>query len=133
MSNADCFSQYVEIKDDYSEKIDALIVAQCDKNFEIANQKIAKADETIRNNKIDIKKYQQMSESLSKQYDKEIKIQKIKSLNKDLNTISDDEQSNVDSVNNEMEFKQIVQDFATLNREIEIRRDVEVEYGLIDI
>ena len=130
---ADCFSRYDEIKEDFSENVDPLIVAQCDKSVENANQKIAKADETIKSNKADIKKYQKMSETLQKQYEKELKIQEIKKLNNGLNEISDDEQDNLKIATKEMDFNQILQDFNTLNNEIEVRRDVEIQYGLIDI
>ena len=133
MSYANYYTNYADIKEDYSEKVDALIVAQCDKTVENVNKKITMADETIRSNKNDIKKYKAMSDKLQKQYDKELKIQKIKSLNNSLSEIANEEQSNLDIVTNEMEFNQIKQDFNTLNHEIEVRRDVEVQYGLIDI
>ncbi|MBR4326215.1 MAG: hypothetical protein IKP73_11885 [Bacteroidales bacterium] len=133
MSYANYYTNYADIKEDYSEKVDALIVAQCDKTVENVNKKIAMADETIRSNKNDIKKYKAMSDKLQKQYDKELKIQKIKSLNNSLSEIANEEQNNLDVVTNEMEFNQVVQEFNSLNREIEVRRDVEVQYGLIDI
>ncbi len=133
MSYANYYTNYTDIKEDYSEKVDALIVAQCDKTVENVNKKITMADETIRSNKNDIKKYKAMSDKLQKQYDKELKIQKIKSLNNSLSEIANEEQSNLDIVTNEMEFNQVMQEFNTLNREIEVRRDVEVQYGLIDI
>jgi hypothetical protein len=133
MSYDDCFNKYDDIKEDFSEGVEALHIAQCDKIVDDVKKKLVKADETIRNNKFDIKKYQKMSDDLLKQYKSELKTEELKALGNDLKKISNDEQSDLDVVDKEMDFKQVVEDYKKLNLEIETRREVEVQYGLIEI
>ena len=74
-----------------------------------------------------------MIQKLQKQYDDELALQKIKELNRDVNS----QMENISDIENKeiknSEFQSIISDIDLLDKEVNERRQYEIQFGQIEI
>lgn len=128
------YHRYQELHNNYSSKIDHYLVLQCDKMINKVASAITQKQKTIEQNNTDIQKYHQLESQLIQQYNRELKIQKMKKISNQLSMeISDSEDDLTTSINNGYSIQMVLDDFEQLNRAIQARREYEIQYGQIDI
>ena len=133
-STENLFWNYDEIRRVYSSAVNnPALVAACDKQIKKVSDFVQQKQDIINKNNEDIAKYNQLIQKLQKQYDDELALQKIKEFNKDLNSqmedISDIENKEIKN----LEFQNIISDIDILDKEINERRQLEIQFGEIEI
>ena len=133
-STENLFWNYENISQQYSSALNnPVLAAACDAYVKKVSAFVQQKQDIINKNNVDITKYNQLIQKLQKQYDDELALNKIKELNKDVNSqmedISDIENKEIKN----SEFKSIISDIDLLDREVNERRQYEIQFGQIEI
>ena len=128
------YANYKELYNNYSTKIDPILSAMCDKMIKKVSEAIAQKQSLISKNADDIQKYRQLQNQMQQEYDRELKIQKMKKISGELSQeISTSEDDVTTSEFNKLSVENALNDFTQLNLAIEERRQLEIQYDLIEI
>ena len=126
--------RYKELQNNYSSKIDPILVLQCDKMINKVTSAITQKQTAIVKNNNDIQQYHQLESQLIQQYNRELKIQKMKKISSQLSMeISESEDDLTTSIHNGYSIEKALDEFEQLNRAMQERRDYEIKFGQIDI
>ena len=127
------FWNYGSISQQYYYELNPVVAAACDASVKKISAFVQQKQDIINKNNADIAKYNQLIQKLQKQYDDELALQKIKELNKDVNSqmedISDIENKEIKN----SEFQSIISDIDLLDKEVNERRQYEIQFGQIEI
>ncbi len=128
------YANYKELYNNYSTKIDPILSAMCDKMIKKVSEAIAQKQSLISKNADDIQKYRQLQNQMQQEYDRELKIQKMKKISGELSQqISTSDDDVTTSEFNKLSVENALNDFTQLNLAIEERRQLEIQYDLIEI
>ena len=127
------YTCYNEIHNKYSSSVDSIISMQCDKIVQKISNAIDNKKKILDNNFQDKLKYESLQNALNKQYDIELKIQKMKAINNKVNELADSDSDITTTLNSSYILDKTRHEFDQLNLEIETRRELEVKYSTIDI
>jgi len=128
-----CIKQYKQIYDKYSNQVDSILLLQCDKIVSKISNKIEEKQQIIEKNSIDKQKYFTIEKKLQKQYDKELKIQKMNNINNQLNQLSEQNSDLETAFNDTALLEKTIEEFSSLNLEVESRRELEIKLSKIEI
>lgn len=128
-----CIKQYKQIYDKYSNQVDSILLLQCDKIVSKISNKIEEKQQIIEKNSIDKQKYFTIEKKLQKQYDKELKIQKMNNINNQLNQLSEQNSDLEIAFNDTALLEKTIEEFSSLNLEVESRRELEIKLSKIEI
>ena len=130
----DYFWNYSNIYQRYSSALNnPVLAAACDKSVKKIADFVQQKQDIINKNNADIEKYNQLIQRLQKQYDDELALQKIKELNRDVNSQMDDISDIAQKEEKNFEIQNIMSDIDQLDREINERRHLEIQFGQIEI
>lgn len=127
------YACYNEIQNKFSSSVDSIVSLQCDKIIRKISNTINNKKKILDNNFQDKIKYEALQNALNKQYDIELKIQKMKTINHKVNELADSDSDITTSLNSSSLLEKTRQEFIQLNLEIETRRELEVKYSTIEI
>jgi hypothetical protein len=134
MNMNDYFWNYNNIYQRYSSALNnPVLAAACDKSVRKIADFVQQKQDIINKNNADIEKYNQLIQRLQKQYDDELALQKIKELNRDVNSQMDDISDIAQKEEKNFEIQNIMSDIDQLDREINERRHLEIQFGQIEI
>ena len=132
-STNNLFWNYGNISQRFSSSLNPVLAAACDASVKKISAFVQQKQDIINKNNADIAKYNQLIQKLQKQYDDELALQKIKELNRDVNSqmedISDIENKEIKN----SEFQNIISDIDLLDKEVNERRQYEIQFGQIEI
>jgi hypothetical protein len=133
-SGNNSIARYRELYHNYSQRIDPILSAQCDRIIKKIMDNINQKQSSINKNISDIQKYGQLQNQLQQEYNRELKIQKMKKINSQLSAeISDSEGDIAASIYNGYSVENAIKDFQQLNLAMDERRNYEIQYGQIEI
>ena len=127
------FKSFDRISQRYSSEVNPVVAATVDASVKKVAAFINQKQDIINKNNADIAKYTQMMEKLQKQYDDEFALQKIKEINSDVNTQMDNISDIAKKEEKNYEIQNIMKDIDTLDKEINERRNYEIQFGQIEI
>ncbi|MCR5455504.1 MAG: hypothetical protein K6F33_11010 [Bacteroidales bacterium] len=128
------FRKFDQLSQQYSSTLNQDVVLACAKAVKETSTLVQQKQDIINKNNADIAKYNQLIQKLQKQYDDELSLQKIKELNRDVNSqmenISDDIEN---KERKNFEIQSIISDIDLLDKEVNERRQYEIQFGQIEI
>ena len=128
------YYNYDWLRNNFSSRIDPIIVAQCDRIIKNVLDNIAQKEQSIRNNAEDVQKYNILTQNLNKEYAREFRIEKMKKISAQLSQeISTTEQEIADSAYNVFSLEKAIAEVNQLTIQMEERRNLEIQFGQIDI
>jgi ribosomal protein L18E len=108
---------------------DQYLAMDCDKAVKSISSFINAKQAIINKNNDDIAKYNHLMQKLQKKYDDELAHNKIKEINKDVQSQMGDTSDNYNKEINNAEIESIVSDIELLDKEINERRSLDFTYG----
>lgn len=127
------YKSFNTISAKYSSKITPAVAMACDAAVKKVSDLIKQKKEIISRNNADIDKYNQVIHKLQQQYDDEFALQKIKELNRDVNSQMNNTDDIAHKEENNIKINNILDDIAQLDNEVNERRNIEISQGLIEI
>lgn len=127
------FKSFDRISQRYASEVNPVVAATVDASVKKVAAFINQKQDIINKNNADIAKYNQVMEKLQKQYDDEFALQKIKEINSDVNTQMDNISDIAKKEEKNYEIQNIMKDIDTLDKEINERRNYEIQFGQIEI
>lgn len=127
------YKSFNTISAKYSSKITPAVAMACDAAVKKVSDLINQKSEIIKRNFSDIDKYNQVLQKLQQQYDDEFALQKIKELNRDVNSQMNNTDDIAHKEENNIKINNILDDIAQLDNEVNERRNIEISQGLIEI
>ncbi len=127
------YALYDKIHERFSPSADTIVSMQCDRIVKKISNAIDDRKRIVESNNQDISKFHSLQESLQKQYDKEYKIQRMKSFDAKVNEMTDATSDIAVALSSGSLLESTREEFDRLNIEIETRRELEVKYSTIDI
>lgn len=129
----DYFENYEKISQQYSLKINPHLAMACDSSVKKIVSLITQKQDIISKNNADIDKYKLMRQKLQQQYDDELALQKIKMLNKDINSEMEDVSDIANKEIKNSEIQSIISEIDLLDKEVNERRNYEIQFGQIEV
>ena len=129
----DYLTEYSNISQQYSSELNPVVAASCDATIKKITLFIRQKQDIINKNNADIEKYNQLIVKLQKQYDDECALQKLKEINQEVNTQMEDISDIVNKEEKNVEIQNIVRDIDLLDKEVNERRNYEIQFGQIEI
>lgn len=127
------FKSFDRISQRYSSEVNPVVAATVDASVKKVAAFINQKQDIINKNNADIAKYNQLMVKLQKQYDDEFALQKIKELNRDVNSQMEDISDVTNKEIKTSEIKSIISDIDILDKEVNERRQYEIQFGQIEI
>ncbi len=124
---------YDKIYERYSSSVDSIVSMQCDNIVKKVASAVEEKKKIIKNNLQDKYKYENIKKALQQQYKNELKIQKMKVINQNVNALTDSTSDITNALNSRNLLEKSREEFNQLNTEIETRRQLEVKYSTIEI
>ncbi len=127
------FENFEKISQQYSLKINPHLAMACDASVKKIVAIITQKQDIVSKNNADIDKYNQMCQKLQQQYDDELALQKNKELNKDINSEMEDVSDIANKEIKNSEIQSIISEIDLLDKEVNERRNYEIQFGQIEI
>lgn len=127
------FKSFDRISQRYSSEVNPVVAATVDASVKKVAAFINQKQDIINKNNADIAKYNQLMVKLQKQYDDEFALQKIKELNRDVNSQMEDMSDVENKEIKNSEIHSIISDIDILDKEVNERRQYEIQFGQIEI
>ncbi len=127
------FKSFDRISQRYSSEVNPVVAATVDASVKKVAAFINQKQDIINKNNADIAKYNQLMVKLQKQYDDEFALQKIKELNRDVNSQMEDMSDVENKEIKNSEIHSIISDIDLLDKEVNERRQYEIQFGQIEI
>ncbi len=127
------YKSFNTISAKYSSKITPAVAMACDAAVKKVSDLIKQKKEIISRNNADIDKFNQVIQKLQQQYDDEFALQKLKELNRDVNSQMNNTDDIAHKEENNIKINNILDDIAQLDNEVNERRNIEISQGLIEI
>lgn len=127
------FKSFDRISQRYSSEVNPVVAATVDASVKKVTAFINQKQDIINKNNADIAKYNEVMEKLQKQYDDEFALQKIKEINSDVNTQMNNISDIAKKEEKNYEIQNIMRDIDILDKEINERRNYEIQFGQIEI
>lgn len=131
--SGDYFNKYDEMFKQFTYEINPVVAAACDASIKKIYAFIKQKEDIIAKNNSDIVKYNQLLQRLQKQYDDEFALQKIKEINKDVNLQMEDVTDIAQKEETNYAIQNIISDINMLDKEVNERRQYEIQFGQIEI
>lgn len=127
------YKMYDTIYKTNSFKVNPTIMSSCDTTVKKLTNLIKQKEDLIAKNNSAIEKYSELSAQLQQKYDDEYAIQQIKHLNRGINSEIENSSDIAKGEENTLLIHNLIGNVELLNREIEERRNIEIELGTIEI
>ena len=131
--NGDYFNKYDEISKRFTYEINPVVATACDASIKKINAFVSQKETIIAKNNSDVEKYSQLQQRLQKQYDDEFALQKIKEINHDVNLQMEDISDLAQKEESNYAIQNIIKDIDLLDKEVNERRQYEIQFGQIEI
>lgn len=127
------YKSFDRIAQRYSSELNPVVATACETSVKKVAAFINQKQQLIDKNNADKEKYNQMIQKLQKQYDAEFALQKIKEINRDVNSQMDNPSDIAQKEEKNYEFQNIMRDIDLLDKEVNERRNYEIQFGQIEI
>ena len=127
------YKMYDTIYKTNSFKVNPTIMSSCDTTVKKLTNLIKQKEDLIAKNNSAIEKYSELSAQLQQKYADEYAIQQIKHLNRGINSEIENSSDIAKGEENTLLIHNLIGNVELLNREIEERRNIEIELGTIEI